>query len=131
MTTWRFCDPGHLYLLTSFDGGKPIALTFVKRNDPPEKYPGNVDAHPGTQSQEVLRALIERNIYVYNQTPCDETHTVIFLLRLSLFLLESRHMVRHGSEPELDCSIGIDNEPFCPQCGHIMCYCTEGKQERI
>ena len=35
-------DTGHKYLLTSFDGGNPIPLTFVKRDFPSTKYPGNV-----------------------------------------------------------------------------------------
>ena len=52
-------DTGHDYLLHSFDGGESVRLTFVKRNDPPEKYPGNDSAYPGTQIQEVLQQDVE------------------------------------------------------------------------
>lgn len=118
-------DPGHQYLLTSLDGGDPITLTFVKRDDPPEKYPGNVGHYPGTQIQEVLRALIDRAIYVNNQIPCNETEDAITHLRSALWLLEKRHLNRHegNGSPLLE---NIENIPFCLKCGHIDCFCEEG-----
>ena len=72
----KVIDPGHSYLLRSYDGGGPSRLTFVKRCDPPEKYPGNWNAHPGTQIQEVLRALMERCQYINNQIPSEQTEEV-------------------------------------------------------
>jgi len=90
----QILDPGHRYLLDSYDGGKPVELTFVKRNNPPSKYPDNENAHPGTTFQEVLRAMIERGNYVNNQLPAPETESAISLMRqalkrsLSLFLYE-------------------------------------------
>lgn len=118
-------DPGHRYLLASFDGGEPAPLTFVKRNNPPEKYPGNHDAYPGTSIQEVLRALINRSLYVNNQFPCPETTLTIRLMRQSLKLLEARHARLHGgvlpAVPE-----AIEVVPVCPACGHIRCYCVGG-----
>jgi len=117
-------DPGHDYLLRSFDGGAPIRLTFVKRNDPPEKYPGNDNAYPGTQIQEVLRALIERSGYVNRQIPSVETATAIDWMRESLWLFESRHARRHNAELFFP-RINIELEPFCSDCGHIVCFCRE------
>lgn len=118
-------DAGHDYLLTSFDGGDPIRLTFVKRNDPPEKYPGNENAYPGTQIQEVLRALIERGKYVNGQFPCQQTEEALSCFHQALWYLEQRHCERHG-EPDamniydLD---GIDKQEVCLRCGHIVCFC--------
>ena len=118
----KVLDPGHEYLLTSFDGVKPMWLRFVKRNDPPEKYPGNSDAYPGTQTQEVLRALIDRAHYVQGQQPDDDTNPqVISLLRQALVLLETRHATRHGVFASF--SGAIETEPFCVTCGHILCFC--------
>jgi len=118
----KVLDPGHKYELESFDGGEPIVLTFVKRNDPPEKYPGNEDAYPGTQIQEVLRALIERCLYVDQQIPCDETKLATQMLRRIIWAFESRHARQHGQH--LGVSInGIERLITCPACGHIICFC--------
>ena len=116
----RVIDPGHIYELASFDGGSPIALTFVKRNSPPEKYPGNHNAHPGTQTQEVLRALIDRSLYVDAQSPCSETKCIVGLLRSALVMLERRHDRTHAGIPD---NWPIEEAPFCVTCGHLSCFC--------
>ena len=118
-------DSGHSYLLTSFDGGAPIPLRFVKRNVPKEKYPGNDSAYPGTLMQEVLRALIERGEYVNNQFPCRQTEEVIGHFAQALWLLEQRHAERHGLPDEIN-EIDLESVatvPFCARCGHIACFC--------
>ena len=119
----KVLDPGHKYELTSFDGGDPIVLTFVKRNDPLEKYPGNLDAYPGTQSQEVLRALIDRGHYVNGQQPSPANDEVIDSLRWALKLLELRHLRQHGGNARLPFPSPIEVVPFCQRCGHITCFC--------
>lgn len=118
-------DAGHDYLLTSFDGGPPIRLNFVKRDDPPEKYPGNTNAYPGTLMQEVLRALIERGEYVNNQFSCNQTEEAIGHFAQALWLLEQRHAERHGlpdAMNEIDLE-SVATVPFCTRCGHIICFC--------
>ncbi len=122
-------DPGHQYLLTYFDGPPEVqggVLTFVKRNDPPDKYPGNTTAYPGTQIQEVLRALVSRVQYVNNQVPCEQTSKVEDYLLRSIWLLEERHCERHGRPGTMDAvDVGtVDTVPFCQTCGHIMCFCN-------
>lgn len=121
----KVLDPGHDYLLASFDGGEPIRLTFVKRNDPPEKYPGNEGVCPGTQIQEVLRALIDRGEYVNNQFPCNETEEAIGLFAQALWLLEKRHASRHGQPDAMNIYDleGVAEQDFCLECGHIVCFC--------
>jgi len=119
-------DSGHDYLLTSFDGGQPIRLTFVKRNDPPEKYPGNDSTYPGTLMQEVLRALIDRGEYVNNQFPCKQTEEAAGHFAQALWLLEQRHAERHGLSDamnEIDLE-SVATIPFCTRCGHIICFCN-------
>ena len=119
-------DSGHKYLLKSFDGGEPILLTFVKRNNPPEKYPGNRDAYPGTQIQEVLRALIDRVVYVQRQGDAigyNEVEDPLILsnFRESLWLLETR-VRRIRKQPSLGITAArIEHETACSECGHIRC----------
>ena len=108
-------DSGHSYLLTSFDGGAPIPLRFVKRNVPKEKYPGNDSAYPGTLMQEVLRALIERGEYVNNQFPCRQTEEVIGHFAQALWLLEQRHAERHGLPDEIN-EIDLESVATVPFC---------------
>ena len=127
----KVLDPGHKYELLNFDGGEPVILTFVKRNNPPEKYPGNVNAYPGTQIQEVLRALIERGLYLEGQIPCPETRVVIENCRDSIWLLENRHAKRNGGHLDYHLSRDfIEDVPICHQCGHISCFCKVNDARR-
>ena len=126
-------DPGHDYLLHSFDGGEPVRLTFVKRCDPPDKYPGNTNAYPGTQIQEVLRALIDRGMYLEGQISCVETRHLIENCRDAIWWLENRHAKRHDANLHHHINPDtIETVPTCSDCGHIMCFCpapATGKPE--
>lgn len=117
-------DPGHEFRLASLDGQHEQVLTFVKRCDPVEcgggKYPGNHDAHPGTTTQEVIRALIARIEYVQGQIPCQENTLVTLLLRQCLYLLETRAKRCKGQVLNVEL-VGIEKIPTCPYCGHILC----------
>ena len=125
----KVLDPGHRYLLNCLDevdGEWKESLVFVKRDDPPEKYPGNVGHHPGTTIQEVLRALIERCRYVEAQLPNHETRLVVEFLQRCIHLLESRAAHRSGRQlPQIDEST-IETIPTCPACGHIYCEEHQG-----
>lgn len=114
-------DPGHRYLLLSLDGGEPQELVFVKRCNPPERYPGNTNAHPGTTLQAVIRCLIERFHYLQGQFWCVENWIAIRLLMFVLWLLEFRAARRHGlsywHSPHF-----ATYAPLCPQCGHTQCH---------
>lgn len=74
-------DPGHRYHLHTLDDNAPQAywpLQFVKREG--AKFPGNLGHYPGTTTQEVLRACIDRAGYVNRQIPCWQTKLSIFLM---------------------------------------------------
>jgi len=116
-------DAGHKYKLKELDaneGQDRSVLTFVKRCDPPEKYPGNSNSYPGTTIQEVLRALIDRCKYVDNQIPCYQTKWCITLFRNAIWLLEKRAAERHR-RTLVSTKQDIENEPTCNLCGHIQC----------
>ena len=123
----KILDAGHRYSLTNFDGGEDQLLTFVKRNEPREKYPGNIDSYSGTQTQEVLRALIDRVLYVNNQAPCKENVQVIYHLREALMRLEERHLIRHNQLGVLEIGTSIERVSFCNACGHIVCFCNSNR----
>lgn len=110
-------DSGHVYELNTLDGETYSKLIFVKRVG--DKYPWNNNAHPGTTSQEVLRALINRACYVNMQTPCWQTKLSIRLMHYVVWLYEHRAAKRHGrrSPSMIDVLYGIQ----CRKCGHVGC----------
>ncbi len=114
-------DPGHKFGLNVLDGESKEILTFVKRNDPPEKYPGNIDAYSGTTIQEVLRVLISRVKYLDNQSPCRENKGLIYKFRSSLKLLEERNAIKKGRVFRLSINEFIENLPVCTICLHLKC----------
>lgn len=127
----RVVDAGHEYLLDSYDGGEPVRLIFVKREG--EGYPFNVGHHPGTNCQEVIRALIDRVQYLQKQIPCEENERIINDLRSCLWNFENRAAKRHGRAfvfpwREQYQTLAVEEQPTCAGCGHIGC---EGQHKRI
>lgn len=60
----RVIEPGHIYEVHSLDGGSPLQLVFVNREATP---------HPGTQTQEILRVLIDMLSCLVDRTNhCDD-----------------------------------------------------------
>ena len=114
-------DAGHDFLLASLDGTTPVRLTFVKRCHPPEKFPGNTNAYPGTTSQEVMRALIRRAIYVDWQAEHPVNAAIIERERQNIYELEQRAAERHGRTLALSRReiARIETLPICGECGHI------------
>lgn len=116
-------DPGHEYLLSSYDGQQENRLVFMKREG--EGYPFNVGHHAGTNCQEVIRALIARLKYLQSQIPCDENLGALCHLRGALTAFEWRAARRHGrvlylpSDGPPFCE--IEELPTCVTCGHVQC----------
>lgn len=114
----KVLDPGHRYALASIDGDAGQVLSFVKREGP--GYPGNAGSHPGTTTQEVLRALLDRTLYVEAQISAPENALVLAHLREAILLLEQRAARRHGLPLETTAE-GIEDLPACLRCGHVVC----------
>jgi len=119
----QILDPGHKYKLATLDGDVDVILTFVKRNKPPDKYPGNLDAYPGTTMQEGLRAYMDRTRYVQEQSritgiPCSENEELLHHLGCALVCLENRAARLHGHTPDITVE-EAEYGPFCPVCGHV------------
>lgn len=105
----RVVEPGHIYEVHSLDGSEPLRLVFVNRE---------VSPHPGTQTQEVLRVLIDMLSCLTDRTNhCDDclrwdgNDKIVKAmteaqrqLRLAILLHEQRalerKMEKHGFQPE-------------------------------
>jgi hypothetical protein len=121
----RVLDPGHRYWVDMLDiegdqrHGTEM-LTFVKRQGP--RYPGNDSYYPGTNCQEVLRALIDRVKHLDSQVPDPHNQPILQHLREALWLFESRAAQRYGRVlPPLHEFVSIEEEPCCAGCAHIRC----------
>lgn len=134
----KVIDPGHVFALAFLDGSitspempkhgvlLSSTLTFVKREG--AGYPGNAGHHPGTNLQEVLRALISRVKYLEGQESHPNNTIIIFALRHAIWLLEQRAAERHDRPFTLEAAgilriedSSIEDAPTCPGCGHIGC----------
>jgi hypothetical protein len=102
-------------------------LRFVKRQGP--RYPGNRSHYPGTNCQEVIRALIDRVKHLDSQVADPRNQPIIHHLREALWLFESRAAQRYGRVlPPLDEFDCIEGEPTCSGCAHIRCSGECGKK---
>jgi|SRR5271157_3390233 len=88
----KIIEPGHVYELTSLDGkNKEVeTLRFVNREENHE--------HPGTQTQEVLRALIDRTMHCDNCKRWAGNDKIIRHLRIALALHEARAIERKAEK---------------------------------
>jgi hypothetical protein len=113
-------DPGHHYVLQELDHLDPTAerhLVFVKREG--EGFPGNVGHHPGTNMQEVLRAVVNRLTYLDNQIEDSRNMKAKHLICEAIWLLECRAADRHHREhPTV---IEAVTGQTCLKCGHVGC----------
>ncbi len=110
----KVLEPGHIYQLEG-KNGTIQTLTFFK-DIPTDDYP---DCHDGILCQEVLRALIDRIIYLNNQVPCEESEEILGHLRQCLYLFEIR-AARRFLEKNFDT---IEKLPV-DERGHVLTLCS-------
>lgn len=82
----KILERGHIYQLEHRDGSGAGLLVFVNRE------PGS--AHEGTQTQEILRALIDRTQHCDNCLRWEGNDKIIHHLRMALALHEARAIER-------------------------------------
>lgn len=106
----KVIEPGHIYELNFLDDvvfkDTPEAwaeaekyqasklLTFVNREEGHE--------HPGTQTQEVLRALIDRTYHCDHCMPDEANAMIIYHLRMALVYHEARALIRKTEKGEFN-----------------------------
>lgn len=83
----RVLEPGHKYECAHLNVDSNETLTFIRRNSDAITH---ASEHPGTTTQEVLRALIDRTKFVDDVLPCEETALALDALREALFFFEAR-----------------------------------------
>lgn len=86
----RIIEAGHIYELAHLDGVGTTKLTFVNREEGTE--------HEGTQTQEVLRALIDRTWHCHECLPWEGNSLIVTHLQLALVLHESRALYRKAEK---------------------------------
>lgn len=125
----RVIDPGHYYVLDSLDTGaadisrNDVALYFVKRTG--DGYPGNGEtSYSGPICQEVIRALLDRVIYLNGQRNHFANGYVIGHLRSALRWLEARAAEERQDAGAIDLVFAHEEPesiPACASCGHVFC----------
>ena len=90
----KIIEPGHIYQLVHQDGSGAGVLVFVNREDGTE--------HEGTQTQEVLRALIDRTQHCDRCLRWDGNDQIIAHLRAALVLHEARALERKTAKGEIE-----------------------------
>lgn len=83
----RVLDEGHIYELDQLGTEETYLLVFIKRSS---RYIKHEREWAGLQTQEVLRALIDRTQYLNDLIPCVETQDAIWHLQTALFCYEAR-----------------------------------------
>ena len=83
----KVIDPGHIYELIELGSDKTQTLTFIKRSGGAITYDHE---WPGLQTQEVIRALIDRTEYLDAVLTCTETQDALYHLRMALYCYELR-----------------------------------------
>ncbi len=91
----KIIDPGHIYELRQLGDDKTQTLTFIKRSSGTIQYDKEWS---GLQTQEVLRALIDRTLYLDKVLECKETKEAIKHLRATLYWYEVRALRRKRSK---------------------------------
>jgi hypothetical protein len=103
----RSIDPGHIYELDQLGDKATQRLTFIKRSGGSVHYEKE---WPGLQTQEVLRALIDRTQYLHDVLPCKETVEAKRHLQLALYWYEVRALRRKRSKTNRTTSAHDDSD---------------------
>ena len=82
----KVIDKRHIYECDQLGGGTQT-LTFVKRSSGASTYEKE---WVGMQTQEVLRALIDRTKFLQEILPCEETPVALYHLHMALYWYEVR-----------------------------------------
>lgn len=104
----KVIQAGHIYELANIDGTGTGRLVFVNREE------GN--KHAGTQTQEALRALIDRTKYCDNCLRWEGNDQIIYHLRMALVLHEARALIRKVEKGQLP----VEFVATHPADGHFL-----------
>lgn len=103
----KIIEPGHVYQLQHTEGDKYESLSFIKRSSGAIDY--KKTEHPGTNTQEALRALIDHTESVDHCIGSEEMTEALYHLRKALYLYEVRAYRR--KEEKLNKKSGEHDSP--------------------
>lgn len=113
----KVIDAGHVYHLDNLGAPGYQELKFCKRSSHHVKH--DVE-YQGTNTQEVIRALLDRSVYLDGLIPCDETKDAIWHLQQALHAYEARALRRkqqrvNGGAEHAEARERYRDIPFCPE----------------
>lgn len=114
----KIIQPGHVYDVENIDGPGTQRIQFTERRGWDAELLPEDKRTPGIQSQELLRVLIDRTIYLHAEQAWHENVDIINHLRAALTLYESRAAHRHLEKLSM-----IERHLPCSKCGHLLCFC--------
>ncbi len=118
---------GHIYRLKNIDGDGYQTLTFVCRE-------AHLGLHEGTQTQEVLRAVIDHTMHCDNCRRWTRNDEIIHHLRRALLLHEIRALERKFDKGQLEpenVAVGDDGHyrlPMLHRTSDARRYATKVKK---
>lgn len=112
----RIVKPGHVYELENVDGSGVQTIGFVVRRDEKAELLPPVSRETGVLSQELVRVLIDRTLYLNAEDPCTEDIEIIHHLRDCLRLFESR-----AARKTIEKLAMPETADACPICHHLLC----------
>jgi hypothetical protein len=117
-------EAGHVYEVANVDGHGTQRIEFVRRRDHNGEMRPEELRREGILSQELLRVLIDRTLYLNAENPCREDVEIVDRLRDVLRAYEaraSRRSIEKLSMPE--------RHEGCPVCHHLLCFHTDDEKE--
>lgn len=111
--------PGHVYEVQNIDGDGTQVIRFVYRRDSAAELLPEDLREEGIQSQELLRVLIDRTLYLHAEQPWQENVKIIHHLRDALRLYEARATRRSIEKLSMP-----ERHTTCRTCGHVLCFCS-------
>lgn len=108
---------GHKYIVHHVGDDGDQCIDFVQRRKyNGERFPDGFE-YPGILSQELIRVLIDRTLYLNAEEPCTEDVEIIHHLRDALTLYESR-----AARKNIEKLVKVEEAKVCHKCHHILCH---------
>lgn len=101
----KVIDPGHFYKVPNLEAPGEQEIQFIKRSSKMITHP---DEYAGTNTQEVIRVVLDRTKYLNSIGPCVESEDAIWYLRMALYSYEARAYRR--KQQKLNREAGAEGE---------------------
>lgn len=117
----KVLTPGHRYVVHHVGDDGDQIIQFVQRRDihgePFSTHPHFKKETPGILSQELIRVLIDRTLYLNAEEPCLEDVEIVKHLRDALTLYEAR-----AARKNIEKIVKVEEAEVCDECHHILCH---------